>query len=788
MKRVLSILTALALAAGMGTSAFAGEDSYILAPYDANEVDPSVTYMEPAFYENEGGPTIGVTTVGVIVKDGLYFKDLNNNQELDVFEDWRNDAKTRATDMVSKMELEDQAGFVVNALMTNPGVNTLAAAKNEDGTINPAAIVTMVPEGEESRNAYANGFASLDSFVINTQKVRAAVYRGSLGFEASTVALLNNVVTEMAEADAALRGVPAIPATLISNPISAGFPDTQGMAAAAAGDGNFDAIREYAEVDRQMWIAQGINAMYGPQIDLASDPRWPRNNTTYGERPDITAGIITALVEGYQNGEGGMKPGAVALSVKHFPGDGSSENGFESHSRTGQWRLYPTPGSLENYQLVAFQAAIDAGCGSIMPCYSRDAADARSAKQSYRGYEFQVNEMGSAYNEEIITTLLREVMGFDGYVNTDSGIVTTQNYGVEDMTEVERYAQLIHAGSDAIGSGLRTDYIIEAVESGILAKEDLDRANINRAASIFAQGRFDNPYIDYEAADAIRGELLATASEQAYALHQKAVVLLKNSENTLPITETGKKVYVASFTGKGEDDSVKENFEGIFEARGFEIVNKAEKADIAYLFVNPTATSGQGATSSEAVLSLVEEFEVDERDKENDSQAKTGDKIEVTTLEDVDEIPEIAEAVHANGGKVIATIECSSPWILTNLEPYCDALTVNYTITSAQQYASTASSSIMNAFNAQLDVITGVYNPTGKLAVTLVSSEDVVALHEETLEDGTVAEICASPNDVPGYDKDQYIDPAILANVAGGSYAYQDAEGNYYVSGFGLSF
>mgnify|MGYP000772063125 CR=1 FL=1 len=45
-----------------------------------------------------------------------------------------------------------------------------------------------------------------------------------------------------------------------------------------------------------------------------------------------------------------------------------------------------------------------------------------------------------------------------------------------------------------------------------------------------------------------------------------------------------------------------------------------------------------------------------------------------------------------------------------------------------------------------------------------------------------------SPNDVPGYDKDQYIDPAILANVKGGSYAYCDADGNYYRSGFGLNY
>ena len=789
MKKIISILATLALVLSLVPAAFA-EDGYIPAPYDPAVLDPTVTYLEPVFYENENGPTIGVTTVGVIVKDGLYFKDLNNNKELDDCEDWRLDAKTRATDLVSKMALEDQAGFLFNALAITPNAPKLAMVKNEDGTINPAAVVTMIGEGEESKNAYANSFAGLDSFVINTQKVRAGVYRGGLNFDASTVALYNNVVTEMAEADSALRGVPAIPVTIISNPISAGFPDAPGLAAAVMGDGNYDAIRDYAEVDRQMWVAQGINAMYGPQVDLVTDPRWPRNFETLTERPEVAAGIITALVDGYHMGTDGLKPGAVALSVKHFPGDGAAENGFESHTAQGQWRLYPTPGSLEKYQLVAFQAAVDAKCGSIMPCYSRDAADDRSAPQTYRGHEVKVNQLGSAYNYEIITVLLRDIMGFDGYVNTDSGIVTGQTFGVEDLTMTERYAKLIAAGSDAIGSGLRTDLVIEAVETGILAKEDLDRANINRAISIFQQGRFDNPYLDYEKADEVRATNLETAAGQAYALHQKAVVLMKNHENALPLApNAGTKLYIASYTGSGEDEDMLAALKELFTAQGFEIVDKAKEAEVAYFYVQPKATNSTNGSSSEAVLSLVEDYEVDEREMSGGgqgfgqgvvaSQKKTGDKIEVTTVADMKKLVKAADTVHENGGKVIATVVCTSPWILTNLEPYCDALLAQYT---------TSGASLNNARKAQVDVITGAYNPTGKLAVTMVSSEDVIALTYTENEDGTYLETCASPNDVPGYDKDQYIDPAILANVKGGSYAYQDADGNYYLSGFGLSF
>ena len=469
------VLAAAMLASVVPASLAEGGAEYIPAPYNAEEVDPTKTYLEPVYYENENGPTIGVTTVGVIKQDGLYFKDLNNNHELDVFEDWRQDAETRAADMVTKMTLTEQAGFVLNALMVQPVSKTLAEVKNEDGTIDPAKIMTVIPEGAttESLNMLkqnSSSFASLDDQVMSIGKIRAGVYRGGLNFDASVVALYNNVTTAYAEWDSAKAGTPAIPVTLISNPISAGFPDSLGMAAAVLGDGNYDAIKDYAEVDRQMWRAQGIIFMYGPQIDLVTDPRWPRNNGTYGERQDVTAGIITALVDGYQYGTEGVNENSVVLSAKHFPGDGAAENGFESHVSQGQWRLYPTEGSLEKYQLVGFQAAVDAGVGAIMPCYSRDTSDDRSAPQSYRGHDIEVKELGSAYNSEIITTLLRDIMGFKGFVNSDSGITTTQTYGVETMTSVQRFALLIKAGTDAIGAELAPEYITTAIEFGLLDK------------------------------------------------------------------------------------------------------------------------------------------------------------------------------------------------------------------------------------------------------------------------------------------------------------------------------
>ncbi len=206
----------------------------------------------------------------------------------------------------------------------------------------------------------------------------------------------------------------------------------------------------------------------------------------------------------------------VTLILKHFPGDGASYNGFESHAASGKYRVYPTEGSLETYQLVAFQAAIDAGAAGIMPGYSLQAEDGfyGSVAQSYRGTEIPADE---------------------------------------------------------------------------------------------------------EAAQA---------------------------------------------------------WKSAFEEAGFSVVSSPEEADIAFLDVVPGGVYNGNAYVQ--VLDLVEGYEVDEVGVPYDTK-KTGETVTATTLKDVPRIAEIADAVHANGGIVISSIDISNPWILTNLEPYCDGSTETLT-------------------------------------------------------------------------------------------------------------
>ncbi len=136
------------------------------------------------------------------------------------------------------------------------------------------------------------------------RKLTGGVYRGDMRAEAGMSALYHNLGTQMLEYEACQDGV-AIPYSLHTNPINIGYPDFLGIGAAVIGypdflgigaavmgDGNFDLVYEMADTDRKMMKAAGQNIMYGPQVDVATDPRWPRNSGTYGERTDITCAIV----------------------------------------------------------------------------------------------------------------------------------------------------------------------------------------------------------------------------------------------------------------------------------------------------------------------------------------------------------------------------------------------------------------------------------------------------------------------------------------------------------------
>ena len=745
--------------------------TYIPAPYTAATVEElTAQFLEPKYYENENGPTIGVTLLGVIEIGGQYFRDLNNNKELDTFEDWRLDADTRANAFAAAMT-DEQLIYQ----LTNQGAYSPVSTKTEevvDENGNP--VWEKVFSAQNSFSSGGNSELTGAAAVIDMwdrSGFRTFVLRNNPSTEVGV--WFNNGFEQYAEYDAIVNGEIAVPYLTFTNPINHGLPGNEGVTAAALGDGNANDVLLDSQLYRQSMWARGIDAIYGHQVDVVTDPRWSRNSGTYGENEVMISNIAAAFVEGFQNGTNGLVEGSVLLTIKHFPGDCAAFNGFESHGQTGRYRVYTTENSLADYHLKPFIAAFEAGCAGTMPGYSQPIVDDRIAPQSitYNGqtWDIKLDGRGNAFNPDVLQYFLREVLGFDGLINSDSLTYASQQ-GVNDLTPYQRIVEFVKSGNQAgviafDAENKVEDLLTQALQNGDITRAQLESAAAARAKVQILTTNMDNPYRDLEEAKTT----IATVDPQIAALaeqtHLKSVVLMKNTNGALPLKDTTKTVYVAGFNAK--DDYKVEGLIASIEAAGFTVVDDYKKADIAYLHVDPTIV---GTGSSElAVLDLGEDFETPIFD---DEAKRTEEVATITTVMGMKDFQKAAEAVHANGGIVIGRIEADNAWILTEMEPYCDALLGTFDTNN----------------DAVVKVITGEYNPTGKLPITMVADASVIALVETTLADGETWDMCVSPNDVPGYLKDKYMSADVLAASPSGSYAYKDAAGNFYRSGFGLSY
>jgi beta-glucosidase len=135
-------------------------------------------------------------------------------------------------------------------------------------------------------------------------------------------------------------------------------------------------------------------------------------------------------------------------------------------------------------------------------------------------------QTGMAFSSQIVTDLLRGKLGFRGYVNSDTGIISSRAWGLEKKSTAERVAAAINAGTDVL-SGFRTkETIVDLIKSGLVRTERLDAAVTRLLIEQFALGLFENPYVDAAAADAVVGKAEFRAA--ALEAQRKSIVLLQN--------------------------------------------------------------------------------------------------------------------------------------------------------------------------------------------------------------------------------------------------------------------
>ena len=449
-----------------------------------------------------------------ITIDGVQYRDLNANGILDVYEDPRQPLEARVTDLLEQMNLAEKAGLLFHnfTFMTEEG--TLLEGRSPWGA--PYSTQASVFEKHITHEALGNMVAPAQMIAWhNAMQLRAEETR--LG----------------------------IPMTFSSDPChGAGHRDLnnnannhfsswpQPIGLGAIGDEVL--TQQFGDIARQEYRAVGIHMALHPQCDLATEPRWARIVSTFGEDPHASARQTAAYIRGFQGTQ--LGPQSVFCMTKHFPGGGPQMNGDDAHFHYGREQVYP--GGQFDAHLIPFEAAFGAGTAQIMPYYGMP-----------MGTEHE--EVGFGFNKSVITGLLRQKYGFDGVVCTDWGLITDNEmpggtfwaraWGVEHLSRLERMAKVLEAGCDMFGGEECPELLIELVESGRISIERIDVSCRRVLRDIFRQGLFDDPYIDAERALQVVGNaVFRAAGENA---QRRAIVPLHNDAGLMPIHKS-LKVYV----------------------------------------------------------------------------------------------------------------------------------------------------------------------------------------------------------------------------------------------------
>jgi beta-glucosidase len=653
----------------------------------------------------------------VIHHDGLQFKDLNKNGKVDVYEDWRLPVDQRVADLLSQMTLEEKAGmFLINTLNAEAG-----------GRLSGRAV-QYIEEEKMTRFVFRNTVTATPGPPTGSRRRGAEI----TPYEA---AQFMNAMQELAAS--ARLGIPALFKSNARNhyahdakagiSVSAGsfseWPKEAGLAATR----DMNLIAEFARIMAQEWTAIGLRSMYGYMADLATEPRWNRIDETFTEDADLAANIMTVLVKNLQGEK--LSDRSVALTMKHFPGGGPQEGGGDPHYDFGKNQAYPS--NNFEYHMKPFVAAIDAGVSSIMPYYGIPI-----------GQQYLPNDVGMAFSKGIVTELLRNKLGFKGYVNSDTGIIGDRAWGLEDKSVDEQIVIAIESGTDVLSGFDKNKQILDLITSKKISEDRVNLSVTRLLTEQFRLGLFENPYVDPNRASYVVGN--RAFQKKAELAQRKSIVLLQQKEGLLPLPmpkpRTVRERSPAGFVSPeittvtpSDRDSIKlytmgMNPEVVGDRRWFEFTVVSGDYDPKKEETRPTvptdtdyaivrvAVSNEGARRDLRFGGA----NPDELDMLSFSEMAKAKSWKITpSLEDIQGVMK-----EVGADKTILTIRFRQPFVLDEKSGMRDAGVILATF------------GVSDA--AVMDILTGNFKPSGKLPFALAK---------------TAKAIVEQAPDAPGYDK-----------------------------------
>lgn len=461
---------------------------------------------------------------------------------------------------------------------------------------------------------------------------------------------------------------------------------------------NPDLVEQACAVSAQEARMSGVDWTFSPMIDVARDPRWGRVAEGYGEDPYTNGVFAVASVRGYQ-GDDMSAENRVAACLKHYVGYGASEAGrdyvYTEISDQTLWDTY----------LLPYEMGVKAGAATLMSSFN------------------DISGVPGSANPYIMTEILKNRWHHDGFIVSDWGAIEQlKNQGLAaNKKEAARYA--FNAGLEMdMMSHAYDRHLKELVEEGKVTMAQIDES-VRRVLRVkFRLGLFERPYtpVTNEKERFFRPQSMAVAAQLA----EESMVLLKNDNRTLPITDKKKIAVVGpmaknssdllgSWCGHGKDGDAEMLFDGLVAEFG-------GKAELRYaLGCKPNGDDRSGfaealeaARWSDAVVLCLGEM-----------RTWSGENASRSTIALPQIQEELAKELKKAGKPVVLVLSNGRPLELNRLEPLSDAILEIW-----QPGA--------NGARSMAGIISGRINPSGKLAITFPYSSGQIPIYYNRRKSG----------------------------------------------------
>ena len=487
---------------------------------------------------------------------------------------------------------------------------------------------------------------------------------------------------------------------LIGSDIIHGYKTTFPIPLGLSSSWDMELIKKTAQIAAKEATADGINWNFSPMVDIARDPRWGRISEGAGEDPYLGSAIARAMVTGYQQ-QDLTEENTMISTVKHFALYGAAEGGRD-YNTTDMSRV-----KMFNEYLPPYKAAIDAGAESVMSSFN------------------DVDGVPASGNKWLLTDLLREQWGFEGFVVSDYTSVNEMiAHGLGDLQAVS--ALSINAGldMDMVGEGFLTT-LKKSVDEGKVSEATITNACRRILEAKYKLGLFEDPYKYSDSKRPERDILTAANKEVAREAARKSFVLLKNENKTLPLAKTAKIALVGPLANN------KNNMLGTWAPTGDPqlstpilegLKNVAPNAEISY-------TKGANISNDSAFAKKINVFGPRIEISEETPEALLEEALQNAEAADV-VVAVVGEASEMSGessSRTDITIPESQKTLIQELvktgKPVVLVLMSGRPLDITEELALPISilqiwHPGIEAGNAVADVLFGDYNPSGKLTAS----------------------------------------------------------------------